>query len=213
MSPDLDSTLSAIDAATGCQQCEGPLGNSPSDSFCSDGCQGAWFASRSEPLEMEQHSPEPASVSSYARYWLNRWAEETSPPGGAVRIALYTSNPASDGQSSVATDAHGGRWHNSSIAVEWAGEIHVRNEEVATRYRESLQMVSDHWIDTGLLPAAQSETADDPDPQRRQRAPRRIKPEGEPDDHPARDPRSCHLVHRSRMVPSPRARSGRHPRL
>jgi hypothetical protein len=129
---------------------------------------------------MEQHSPEPASVSSYARYWLNRWAEETSPPGGAVRIALYTSNPASDGQSSVAADARGGRWHNSSIAVEWADEIHVRNEEVATRYRESLQMVSDHWIDTGLLPAAQSETADDPDPQRRQRAPRRIKPKGNP---------------------------------
>jgi hypothetical protein len=64
---------------------------------------------------------------------------------------------------------------------------------VATRYRESLQMVSDHWIDTGLLPAAQSETADDPDPlqralearrnrnagpQRRQRAPRRINPRG-----------------------------------
>jgi len=48
--PEIESTLAAIDAATGCQQCEGPLGDSPSDSFCSAECQDAWFAARSEPL-------------------------------------------------------------------------------------------------------------------------------------------------------------------
>lgn len=34
--------ISAIDAATGCQQCGEPLGSSPSSDFCSEFCQGAW---------------------------------------------------------------------------------------------------------------------------------------------------------------------------
>lgn len=43
---DLQSTLDAIDAATGCQQCEGPLGNSPSGDFCGEFCQQKWAARR-----------------------------------------------------------------------------------------------------------------------------------------------------------------------
>lgn len=43
---DLQSTLDAIDAATGCQQCEGPLGTSPSGDFCSELCQQTWSAHR-----------------------------------------------------------------------------------------------------------------------------------------------------------------------
>ncbi len=42
----LDDTLAAIDAATGCQQCGGPLGDSPSDDFCGENCQAAWRAER-----------------------------------------------------------------------------------------------------------------------------------------------------------------------
>jgi hypothetical protein len=38
--------LDLIDAATGCQQCEGPLGSSPSDLFCSEDCQTTWSALR-----------------------------------------------------------------------------------------------------------------------------------------------------------------------
>lgn len=60
--PDLSDTLSAIDAATGCQQCEGPLGSSPSADFCSQWCQDNWFAARSvplddyrEPIDLPQH--------------------------------------------------------------------------------------------------------------------------------------------------------------
>jgi hypothetical protein len=36
--------ITAIDAATGCQQCGGPLGASPSDLFCDQDCQAAWSA-------------------------------------------------------------------------------------------------------------------------------------------------------------------------
>jgi len=46
----LDDTLTAIDAATGCQWCHGPLGDSVSESFCSEAHQRAWHESRSERL-------------------------------------------------------------------------------------------------------------------------------------------------------------------
>jgi hypothetical protein len=42
--------LAAIDAAVGCQQCGGKLGNSPSDDFCDDECQQEWHAERSVEL-------------------------------------------------------------------------------------------------------------------------------------------------------------------
>lgn len=60
---DLQSTLNAIDAATGCQQCEGPLGDSPSPDWCSQDCQEEYFASRSvalvgyrEPYDLPEHA-------------------------------------------------------------------------------------------------------------------------------------------------------------
>jgi hypothetical protein len=43
---DFHSTLDAIDRATGCQQCEGPLRDSPDDDFCSENCRVEWHASR-----------------------------------------------------------------------------------------------------------------------------------------------------------------------
>lgn len=43
---DFHSTLDAIDRATGCQQCEGPLGSSPSGDFCGEFCQQRWAALR-----------------------------------------------------------------------------------------------------------------------------------------------------------------------
>jgi hypothetical protein len=46
----LQDTLAAIDAATGCQRCGGSLGKSPSSDFCSQLCQEAWHASRTERL-------------------------------------------------------------------------------------------------------------------------------------------------------------------
>lgn len=41
--------ISAIDQATGCQQCGNPLEHSVSDDFCGEGCQQAWHASRVMP--------------------------------------------------------------------------------------------------------------------------------------------------------------------
>lgn len=49
-SADLDQTLAAIDRATGCQHCSGPLGGSVSDDFCGPECQQAWHAARSQRL-------------------------------------------------------------------------------------------------------------------------------------------------------------------
>jgi hypothetical protein len=46
-SPDI---FAAIDAAVGCQQCTGPLGDSPSGDFCSDDCQTAWHTERADQL-------------------------------------------------------------------------------------------------------------------------------------------------------------------
>ncbi len=46
---DLD-ILDAIDRATGCHQCEGPLGDSVSDLFCSQDCQEDWHHGRAVPL-------------------------------------------------------------------------------------------------------------------------------------------------------------------
>lgn len=42
----MSDILDAIDAAIGCQQCGGPLGASPSDDFCGEGCQRTWAAAR-----------------------------------------------------------------------------------------------------------------------------------------------------------------------
>lgn len=65
--------LATIDAAIGCQQCGQPIGDSPSDDFCTPACQTAWSAARAEALNtydepdelpvhahnlVELHSPE-----------------------------------------------------------------------------------------------------------------------------------------------------------
>lgn len=42
--------FAAIDAAVGCQQCGGPLGDSPSDDFCTAEHQQEWNAARADPL-------------------------------------------------------------------------------------------------------------------------------------------------------------------
>jgi hypothetical protein len=52
--------LAAIDAALSCQHCGGPLGVSPSADFCSDGCQQAWHAARSDDLVGYQEPDEQA---------------------------------------------------------------------------------------------------------------------------------------------------------
>lgn len=45
-----DDILAAIDAATGCQQCGGPLTGSVSDDFCRAECQISWHAEQTEEL-------------------------------------------------------------------------------------------------------------------------------------------------------------------
>lgn len=42
----MSDIIDRIDAATGCHQCEQPLGHSPSDMFCSEDCQSAWQSKR-----------------------------------------------------------------------------------------------------------------------------------------------------------------------
>lgn len=50
--------ISAIDHVTGCQQCGNPLGPSPSDDFCGEGCQQAWAAKRVAPKVQQRPAPE-----------------------------------------------------------------------------------------------------------------------------------------------------------
>lgn len=52
--------LDRLDAAIGCQQCEGELGDSPSDDFCGDECRRDWFSARSEPID--EWAPDAATV-------------------------------------------------------------------------------------------------------------------------------------------------------
>lgn len=40
--------IDRIDAATGCQQCGGPLGASPSGDWCSEHCQQTWLTARTD---------------------------------------------------------------------------------------------------------------------------------------------------------------------
>lgn len=42
--------VAAIDQAIGCEQCGRPLDDSPSDLWCSEGCQQAWQSARTTPL-------------------------------------------------------------------------------------------------------------------------------------------------------------------
>lgn len=62
----MSDILDVIDAAIGCQQCGRQLGGSPSDDFCSEGCQRAWHAAHTEPLvnrpEYEDGRPQRARL-------------------------------------------------------------------------------------------------------------------------------------------------------
>lgn len=42
----MSDILDRIEQALGCQQCQGPLGGSPSDDFCGEKCATAWRAER-----------------------------------------------------------------------------------------------------------------------------------------------------------------------
>lgn len=56
--------ISELDSAIGCQQCGRPLGDSPSDDFCTPDCQAAWSAARTAPLaSYSEPDEQPAHVS------------------------------------------------------------------------------------------------------------------------------------------------------
>jgi hypothetical protein len=46
--------LDAIEAAIGCQHCQGPLGDSPSGDFCREEHQKAWSAGRGSALSLPE---------------------------------------------------------------------------------------------------------------------------------------------------------------
>jgi hypothetical protein len=49
----VDDIIASIDAATGCQRCTKPLGESPSGDFCCEGCQEDWHGERAIALPAE----------------------------------------------------------------------------------------------------------------------------------------------------------------
>lgn len=68
--------IARIDAAIGCQHCTGPLGGSPSDDFCSAGCQAAWSAARTTPL---QGDDEPTELAAHVVNQVELHSPETCP--------------------------------------------------------------------------------------------------------------------------------------
>lgn len=66
--------LTRLDAAIGCQQCGGPLGDSPSGDFCDDECQRAWRSQNAEPLPW---SPDAALV--YPGRDMATWSPDRRP--------------------------------------------------------------------------------------------------------------------------------------
>jgi hypothetical protein len=59
--PTVDETLARIDSATGCRQCGNPLGPSPSDDFCGEGCQHAWHAGMRMPKALTEPALNPSN--------------------------------------------------------------------------------------------------------------------------------------------------------
>jgi hypothetical protein len=79
--------LEVIDAATGCQQCGGPLEDSPSSDFCDPGCQRRWHARHAHALDPWSDDAAPV----YPGYDAARWRPEGSDEGSqgeAVAILL-----------------------------------------------------------------------------------------------------------------------------
>lgn len=86
--------IAELDAAIGCQQCGSPLGDSPSNDFCTDTCQFAWSAARVDPLtsyaepvdepeyvgnQVELHNPETCAVCVDRRSRINpHWLSQTA---------------------------------------------------------------------------------------------------------------------------------------
>ncbi len=73
--------IAQLDAAIGCQQCEGPLGDSPSDDFCSAYCQSTWSAARAEALTSYQ---EPVDLAAHVGNQVELYSAETDPSGGGA---------------------------------------------------------------------------------------------------------------------------------
>jgi hypothetical protein len=65
--------LDLIDAATGCQQCEGPLNGSVSDDFCSELCQTTWTAKQvgTEP-ERDEYAADLAMLAGLMAFYQRR---------------------------------------------------------------------------------------------------------------------------------------------
>jgi hypothetical protein len=87
----LDTTVAAIDAATGCQHCGGPLGTSPSTDFCAEDCQTLW---------RRHHHADPATAAAAhaldEERWWRTWAMLAGRWEQAYRRALGVEDHADD---------------------------------------------------------------------------------------------------------------------
>lgn len=79
--------LDAIDRATGCHQCEQPLGDSVSDLFCSQDCQENWHDQRTMPLD---HYEEPTDLPVHIYNQVELESPETSPAREHLTDGLST---------------------------------------------------------------------------------------------------------------------------
>lgn len=106
--------IDQIDAATGCQHCQRPLGGSVSDDFCSAVCQTAWYAERSEPLVEYR---EPTDLAAHVSNLVEIQSPETLPFGRNARMA---------------DDVEAYAWNGDALPGEWLPIGWVDDDEPVT---------------------------------------------------------------------------------
>lgn len=84
--------ISAIDQATGCQQCGNPLERSVSDDFCGEGCQQAWHASRVRSTSAASAPPWTMGPGVVYRSDGERWIEFGRVDGRVTPLAHFDIN-------------------------------------------------------------------------------------------------------------------------
>lgn len=130
--------LAAIDAAVGCQQCEGEL--TVSNDFCSPDCQHAWHAERAVPLPW---APDAALV--YVDYDAARWRPETegdlsselSPAGTQLHLYARGVNVESSFDNYARTEIrYSHDWNQIPIPVRHDSEPGPESSYPRTEFRE-----------------------------------------------------------------------------
>lgn len=152
---DLDATLAAIDAVTGCQQCEGSLDDSPSDDFCSQDCQELWHSDRAILLD---HYREPYDVPGHVYNLVEHESAETTPGSwesfarrwflGFNPVGFYTDRPLANLEVTADGTLFMHVTPDTSASSEAFAHMRRSAEQAARRMRANARAFADAWTQT-----------------------------------------------------------------